>query len=322
MNVLVVTPSAPGERKGNRVTALRWSGLLRALGHRVRLVQSWVGETCDALVALHARKSALSIERFRESQPRAPLIVALTGTDLYQDLPRSIEALRSLELADRLVVLQPLAVDMLPARFRSKARVIFQSAHAAVPALVAPDSFQVCLLAHLRDVKDPFLAAHAVRRLPERSRLKVVHLGAALDADAGTQARQEMGTNARYVWLGERPRSEALSIVAGSRILLVTSHLEGGANVLSEAIASSVPVLSTRIDGSVGILGADYPGYFPVGDSNALTALLQRAEDEPDFLSRLADGIERAQPLVKMEREREAWRSLLGEFTGTGPGTR
>ena len=108
-----------------------------------------------------------------------------------------------------------------------------------------------------------------------------------------------MAENARYVWLGERRRSEALATLAGSALLLVTSRLEGGSNVVSEAIASRVPVLSTRIAGSVGVLGPAYPGFVEVGDAAALAAQILRAEEDRAFLAELEAGVERARGLVE-----------------------
>jgi putative glycosyltransferase (TIGR04348 family) len=315
LNILIVTPAPRGSHKGNRVTALRWAGHLRALGHQVDLAIAWDGREADLLIALHATKSHHAARRWRERRPEAPLVVALAGTDLYQDLPASPEARRSLELATRLTVLQPLGIAALPAPVRHKARVIIQSAHPARPAPAPDGVFRVALLAHMRSVKDTSLAAAAVRRLPPRSRVQLVHLGAALDDGAADAARHEMELNPRYRWLGERPRGEALSILAGSALVLVTSRAEGGANVVSEALASRVPVLSTRIDGSVGVLGAEYPGYYPVGDAEALATLMVRAEEDAAFLATLRAGVERVRPLVEPARERGTWRALLGELS-------
>src|ERR1041385_5227029 len=128
MRIDLVTPAPPGSRKGNRVTALRWARRLRELGHRVEVREEYTGGGPDCLIALHARRSYPSVAGFREGHPTRPLIVALTGTDLYEDLPGSREALRSLELADRVVALQPLAAEALPARLRPKGRTIYQSA--------------------------------------------------------------------------------------------------------------------------------------------------------------------------------------------------
>ncbi len=313
VRILIVTPARRGSHAGNRVTALRWAAHLLALGHRVALRDAWDGQDCDVLVALHATKSHPSIARYRERRPDAPLVVGLAGTDLYQDLPSSPVARRSLELATRLTVLQPLGIEALPAEVRPKTRVIIQSARAARPAPAPPGVFQVCLLAHVRAVKDAFLAAEATRRLPLASRVRVVHLGAALDAGADAQARQEMAESPRYRWLGPRPRREARATLAGSALLVITSRAEGGSNALSEALASRVPVLSTRIDGSMGILGGDHPGLFPAGDAAALAALLARAETDPGFLAALRAASERLRPLVDPAREREAWRGLLAE---------
>lgn len=316
MRIEIVTPAGRGSHKGNRVTAVRWAKHLRALGHRVRLSERWEDAPCDVLVALHATKSHRSAVAWRERRGDAPLVVGLAGTDLYQDLPASAEARHALELATRVTVLQPLGLAALPPHVRHKARVLVQSALPAPPARPPPGVFRACLVAHVRAVKDAFLAAEATRLLPARSRLQVVHLGAALDPGAEARARLETAGNPRYAWLGERRRREVLSIVAGSQLLVITSRLEGGSNALSEAVASGVAVLSSRIDGSTGLLGADHPGLFPVGDAPALAGLLARAEEDPDFLAALRRATERVRPLVEPEREREAWRALLAELTG------
>lgn len=339
MKIVLVTPAPPGSLTGNRVTAERWERLLRQLGHRVEVVEHWSDEECDLLVALHARRSADSVERYRERHPDAPLAVVLTGTDLYADLPRSPRARACLRRADVLIGLHPAVTDDLPAELRPRVRVILQSAEPVggggePPGAVddgaegeEPDEpFQVCLLAHVRPVKDPLLAARAVRRLPPSSRVRVVHAGIALDDETARRAQRESESNPRYRWLGALPRERALELLAASRLLVVTSRLEGGANVVSEAVVHGVPVLSTRIAGSQGVLGDDYPGLFPVGDAEALGALLHRAETDGAFYRLLAERCAGVRDLLRPAREREAWRRLLaevvdGERSGPGEGT-
>jgi putative glycosyltransferase (TIGR04348 family) len=315
VKVCLVTPAPPGSRKGNRITALRWARILRNLGRRVAVAEEYRGQRCDLLVALHALRSAPSVERYRSAHPDAPLVVALTGTDLYDSLHTHPEARRAVDLATRLIVLQPLGVAELPEAARSRARVIYQS----VPAprqRAAPrrDRFEVCVLGHLRPVKDPFRTARAARLLPRASRLRVLHVGAALSPEMAEQARAEAGDNPRYRWLGELPRGQALRVLGRSRLLVLTSELEGGANAISEALAASVPVLSSRIAGSVGLLGADYPGYFPFGDTTALARLLERAESDAGFYRALQEWCAGLRPLVDPEREQQSWADLLGEL--------
>jgi putative glycosyltransferase (TIGR04348 family) len=315
MKVLIVTPAPPRSRKGNRVTAERWRRLLRQLGHRVTIEQRYTDRPCDVLVALHAVRSAASAARFRAEHPEKPLVVALTGTDLYEGIHRCAAGRRSLELADRLVVLQERAVAALPRPVQAKARAIYQSVPAPRTRLEPLHRvFQVSVLAHLRSVKDPLCAARAARRLPRTSRIRIVLLGAALDATLGRRARAEAESNPRFRWLGEKPHWQAMRRLARSRLLAVTSKLEGGANVVSEALAHGVPVVSSRIDGSLGILGDDYPGYFPVGDSRALADLLLRCETNRAFYRTLQSHCQRLKPLVDPARERRSWKELLDEL--------
>jgi putative glycosyltransferase (TIGR04348 family) len=316
VRALIVTPAPRGARTGNRVTALRWAAMLRALGHRVRITGAFADgrEDPDLMIALHAKKSAASIRAFRQRRPHAPLFVALTGTDIYRDVKTSAEANASLELATRLIALQPRAIAELPGHLRDRARVIHQSARPprSMERLFR-DRFIACVIGHLREVKDPFLAADAAARLPPESRIAIVQLGQALDPGIEARALEIAAANPRYVWLGGQPRQRTLSILAGSDVFVLTSKLEGGANVISEAIACGVPVLSTEIEGSIGLLGKDHPGYFRGGDAQGLADLLLRVEREPDLRAALADRSRALSPLVDPRRELEAWRRLLEE---------
>ncbi len=331
MRIGIITPAPPRSLSGNRVTALRWARILRGLGHRVRVAPVYQGEPYDLLVTLHARRSYLSAARFHRDHPERPLIVALTGTDLYRDLPRSRRAQQSLEWATRLIALQPKARHALRQHVRSKMRTIYQSFSCARRRSAGskanrtpprPGSFDVCVIAHLRPVKDPFRAARAARQLPSASRIRILHLGRAMTAGMARQAQLEMKVNPRYRWLGERPRWRVPQILARSALCVLPSKLEGGANVLSEAIATGTPVLASRIPGSVGILGEDYPGYFTVGNTRQLANLLYRAETEPSFLARLRTHCRKLRPLFDPRRERMAWKRLLAELTDDRHGSR
>ena len=226
-----MTPAPPRSRSGNRVTALRWSRFLRELGHTVGIAQEFNRQRCDLLIALHARRSFVSIRRFRDKHPSAPLVLALTGTDLYGDIHSDANARTSLELADRFIVLQPCGIDELPRRHRGQARVIFQSVRP--PALNSASasgrggSFDACVLSHLRPVKDPFRAAAAARLLPPTSRIRILHAGGVIESTMASQARAEQAANSRYRWLGELPRWRALRLLARSRLLILSSQMEG-----------------------------------------------------------------------------------------------
>ncbi|MGH3449840.1 MAG: glycosyltransferase, partial [Haloechinothrix sp.] len=253
--ILLVSPAPPASVHGNGVTAARWARILRALGHDVETAERYRGGHYSALVALHARKSADAIRAFHAEHPDAPVVIALTGTDLYPDLAGGGVDPAVLRIAGRLVVLQPHGLRQLDDELRSRAKVIIQSVPEIQPRPRRADIFEVAFLAHLRPVKDPLRAAAATRLLPPDSRIRLTHVGAGLDHDLAEHARVEAADNPRYEWLGELTRSDALNVLARSRLLVLTSHNEGGANVVSEALAAGVPVLSSAIPGSQGLLG-------------------------------------------------------------------
>src|SRR5438477_6983528 len=139
MKIALVTPARPGTRTGNRHTALRWAAFLRAAGHRVSISTEWNGEPADAMLALHARRSHASIKEFP-----GPVVLALTGTDIYQDVHRSAEARRSIDLARELIVLQPKAAEEVPGR---KVHVVVQSSATRLRHKPVR-KFRVCVIGH------------------------------------------------------------------------------------------------------------------------------------------------------------------------------
>jgi len=316
MKIILITPPGPSTRTGNAVAALRWARILRRLGHRVTIAANYEDEFADAMVAIHAWRSAEPIRRFKVRYPQHPLILQLSGTDIYQYIKEDAEpTLRSMELAERLVALNSLAWRVVPKRFRKKLRVIFQSARkSAAPRQLSRRHIDLCVIGHLRDVKDPLRAAEAARLLPPASRIRVVQIGRAYSADWAAKATAEMAANPRYLWRDDVPRAAVQNLLRRSHAMILSSLSEGGANVISEAIVAGVPILASRMDGNVGLLGADYPAYFPVGDTQALARLMRRIEVDRRFVVTLRRAIARRAPLFRPEREVAAWRELLASL--------
>jgi putative glycosyltransferase (TIGR04348 family) len=266
------------------------------------------------MIALHARRSHGSMAAWKRAHPSRPLALVLTGTDLYRDIRADADARASLELADRLVVLQAKGLDELRPAHRAKAAVIHQSVRTQRRHARPRAYFLVTVIGHLRDEKDPFRAARALAHLPAADRLRVVHLGKAMSAQAAREARALMRADPRYRWLGEVPHARAMRWLARSHAMVISSRMEGGAHVVSEAIAIGVPVIASDIPGNAGLLGGDYRGYYAAGDERALAVLLARAQREPAFLSALARKVKARRALVKPAAERRALRTLLGEL--------
>ena len=295
------------------MTATRWERVLRGLGHRVIVQSDWEGTPGDMMLALHAWRSASSITRFRRRFPDRPLVVALTGTDTYRFLhSHPQETLRSIEMADALVGLHDLVHRALPESYREKLHVIHQSAmplkRARRPSV---RTFDVCVVGHLREEKDPFRTAYAVRKLPRQSRLRVIHLGKANNDEWAGQAHAEMEINPRYLWRGEVGAWQVREQFLRTHVLVHSSLMEGGANVISEAVVADVPVIVSDIDGNVGLLGEDYPGYFPAKDTEKLCALLQQLETDQNFLRRLHQHGNERKHLFTLELESRNWQTLL-----------
>ncbi len=316
MNIIIITPAKIKSLSGNRATAARWAFFLKEQGHRVDIDVTWDKnneKSYDLMIALHAWRSEASIAQWKLQHPDSPLIVAMTGTDLYQFIHTHPKpTLRSIKLADQLVVLHDLAYLALPESARNKVNIIYQSATPlAFPIKRSKRTFDVCVVGHLRDEKDSLRPAYAVRNLPINSRLRIRHYGKAHNQKWAGMANDEMMTNPRYHWFGEVKHWQIRQAYARCHLMVLPSSMEGGANVISEATVAGLAVIASKIEGSIGLLGEDFLGYFPVKNTEALTALLLKSEKDYNFIQKLEQQVSDRAKLFHPSVEANQWQALL-----------
>jgi len=120
-----------------------------------------------------------------------------------------------------------------------------------------------------------------------------------------------MGTNPRYHWFGEIKHWQIRQQYARCHLMVLSSIMEGGANVISEATVAGLPVIASDIVGSIGLLGEDYSGYYPVKDTNALRNLLIKAENDLAFMQQLEEQCNQRAKLFTPAMEGRQWKKLL-----------
>jgi len=336
--IWIASPAAAHNNNGNWQSARRWAQFLRTR-YRVTIAASWpepalppaarvsAGATPDLLIALHARRSAPALLAFADACPERPTILLLTGTDLYRDIRHDAMAQQALERAAVLVLLQPAGLSELPPHLHAKTSVIYQSAamlRQAPPAAGAPVAAArasaaaprsrrqpaICMIGHLRDEKDPltFMRAAALVTAPSA---RLLHIGGALQPELGAAAEATASATPRYHWLGPLPHAATRQRLKRAHAMVIASRMEGGANVIIEAITSGVPVLASDISGNRGMLGDDYQGYFPLGDAAALAQLIDRSISDPHWLAALKAQCAVRAPLFAPEAEQAALLTLV-----------
>jgi putative glycosyltransferase (TIGR04348 family) len=316
--IAIVTPALAVANNGNWQTARRWSRMLSG-AYRTQLLPRWSGERADLLIALHARRSADSIAAWAGQLAEAPLAVVLTGTDLYRDIAVDAQAKQSLQLADRLIVLQEPGVRSLPADLRAKARVVLPSGGARRALKKTPRHLRAVMVGHLRSEKSPETYFKAARILAERDDILLDHIGAPLDPSLADAARATAADCPQYRWLGALDHEQTLKRIQRAHVLVQASRMEGGAHAVLEAVRTGTPVLASRIDGNLGMLGEDYGGYFRWGNAAQLAAMLVRCRQhggrgEGGLLERLRAQCAARSALFDPARERETLRALVRDL--------
>jgi putative glycosyltransferase (TIGR04348 family) len=311
--LLLVTPYLAAANNGNWRTAARWSRLLSP--HYRTIVQAATepvamgrAANAEAMIALHARRSHAAIAAWRALRPGQPHAVVLTGTDLYRDWPAGdADTHDAMDHADALFVLQDDALAQLPPALQRRTHVVFQSARSLQPWPQKRDDRLHCVLvAHLREEKDPATAFNAWRALPRALPATLTVIGAALDPALGQAANELAAADPRVQWLGPRAHPWTRQAIKRAHLLLVPSRMEGGANVVVEAVTAGTAVLGSRMSGNVGMLGSDYQGWFDVGDAAGLAALVTRCAGQRVFLHHLEHQCALRAPLFSPQAEAAA----------------
>ncbi|WP_180682036.1 selenoneine biosynthesis selenosugar synthase SenB [Tepidicella baoligensis] len=324
-SVCIVTPALADANNGNWQTARRWARMLGSV-YRVRLVREWpdnerLASQDGLMLALHARRSAASVAAWAQKHPDRPLVLTLTGTDLYRDIAHDPQAQHSLAVADRLVVLQEAGADQLPPGLRDRCRVVFQSSTTRQALPKTSRHLRVVVVGHLREEKSPQTVFDIARRLRPQDGIRIDHLGHALDPALGEEAQATARACPHYRWLGGVPHTQARERIQRAHVLLHPSRMEGGAHVIMEAVTSGTAVLASNVPGNVGMLGCDYAGFFPWGDVTAACTLLRQCRDslgehippQPSLLRHLLAQCRSRAPLFAPAAEARALQSVLAE---------
>lgn len=320
VNIALITPAASGSRSGNRATATRWAKLLKPLNCRVSLYlpeDPAPAHSPDLILALHAWRSHAAICAWKRAHPGCPLVLVLTGTDVYRfQYSDPVEVYQSMDLADAMIGLHDCLHENLPERYQDRLHVVYQSAEPLPDKSPGPSArtFDVLVAGHLREEKDSLRSAYAVRDLPRDSRLRVVQLGGAHTDDWAQAAREEMTHNRRYHWLGDQPRWRVRQWMARARAMVISSRMEGGANVVSEACVAGLPVIASDIAGNRGLLGRSYYGYYPVTSTRALRESLLRAERDSLWLDRLREQVSQRSLMFHPEVEQRALAEVIASL--------
>ena len=307
----IVTPAPAGSLHGNRVTAIRWQSFLKKLGHQAQISEKYSGSDANILVALHAYRSHLSLVHFKKSYPDKPIVLIMTGTDLYRDMAIHHEVIQSMQMADVIVLLQSAAMSLIPEDLRSKVHIIYQSTKSVKRKPLLKKQFLVSVIGHLRPEKDPFCTAQSLEYLPSESKIRVLHLGEAMSSEMRQLAKSYSAKLERYQWLDKLSHADTMQQLSRCHLMVISSLMEGGAHVVTEAIAIGVPVIASDIPGNRGMLGDDYPGYYPAGDAQALAKLLTKAETVPSFYKSLEQHLKKRNKYVQPQFEMKSIKNVI-----------
>lgn len=126
-------------------------------------------------------------------------------------------------------------------------------------------------------------AIHHMRHVP--AELTIV--GAGPEKNALMAQVVALGVEERVTFAGELPPADVPEFLASLDIFVLSSRSEGRPNVVIEALAAGLPVVSTDLPGVAGLIGDTTGWRVPTDDAVALGAALDDACSDTDRLARM-----------------------------------
>jgi glycosyltransferase involved in cell wall biosynthesis len=247
---------------------------------------------------------------------RRPVVTTLRGSDVARAtrsrLDRIILSLAvhnsrivicvSEPMAERLRTQFPHRTDDIHVCLNGADETFFQIERAVSDGAV----LRVLAVGNLIRLKGFDVLIEAVARARHRERMQVRIVGGGPERESLLALAESRGVSSCFTFVGVVPATDVPKRISEADVFVLSSRSEGRPNVVVEALAGGLPVISTDLEGVQGMVKDGDNGWlFAVDDADALAGALDQAVSDRGELHRRA------------ERAREFARIQIGTWADT-----
>lgn len=273
---------------------LFWRCLLRA-GQADLIHANW--SVCGAMAGI--------VGRLR----KRPVVTTLRGSDVARAKRSRLDRM-ILELAVRnskiVICVSEAMAERLRAQFPHRTADIHACLNGADEAFFQIDravfanaGLRVLAVGNLIRLKGFDVLVEAVARARHRERMHVSIVGGGPEREPLIAQAAARGVSSCFTFVGTVPAAHMPKYFSEADVFVLSSRSEGRPNVVVEALASGLPVISTDLEGVQGMVNNGDNGWLvAVDDADALAAVLDQAVGDRTELNRRS---ERARTLARVQ---------------------